>query len=402
MTRAELLPLRTALERLMAAAPPPPATERVALADALHRVLAGAHCAAIDVPPGDNSAMDGYALRAGDAGCQLPVVQRIAAGDTPQILPPGTAARIFTGALVPVGADAVVLQEDCERSGDMVRVPGEIDVGQHIRRRGQDMRAGETLLSAGRELRPQDLGLLASQGLAAIDVYRPLRVALLSTGSELKEAGTGPLAEGQIYNSNRPMLKALLQGLGCEVVDHGIVADSALATAEALTAAAQADVIVSSGGVSVGEADYVRDQVAAQGAIDVWRIAIKPGKPFAFGRVGTTPFIGLPGNPSSAFVTFVLLARPFIHLAQGRAAQPVNTLPARAEFAVEQPGVRQEFLRATVSLRDGELWAASYANQSSGVLSSLSASNALAVVPVGETVARGDRVDIMLLDELLR
>jgi molybdopterin molybdotransferase len=396
-----LLPLQEALDALLAAAPPPADIVELALSEAAGHVLARDMIAEVDVPPADNSAMDGYAVRGADAGRALPVVLQAAAGDPAGQLAPGTAARIFTGAVVPRGADAVVMQEDCERQGDSVRLPAVIRPGQHIRRRGEDTASGSLLLSAGRRLQPQDLGLLASQGLASVPVYRPLRVALLSTGSELRDPGTGLLPAGAIYNSNRPMLAAMLEQAGCVVEDRGIVVDSAAATRKALQAAAGADLILSSGGVSVGDADHVREQVAALGEIALWRIAIKPGKPFAFGRVGATPFIGVPGNPASAFVTFALLARPFIRRMQGARQEVLPRLCARADFAVDQAGTRTEFLRASLQQRADGLWVTPFPNQSSGVLRSLCASDALVEIPLGETVAPGDQVALLLLQHLL-
>lgn len=399
---ATLRPLDEALATLVAAAPAAPEAQEGPLDAALGRVLAADIAARIDVPPADNSAMDGYAVRAGDAGRELRCSQRIPAGTAAAPLAADSVARIFTGAPVPAGADAVVMQEDAAEGPAGVRLPPAIGAGQHIRRRGEDTRAGDLLLPAGRRLRPQDLGLLASQGVDRVPLRRPLAVGLLSTGSELREAGSGPLAPGQIYNSNRPMLLALLSSLGCVPRDFGCVPDSAARTRECLReAAAQCDLIISSGGVSVGEADQVRDQVAALGAIDLWRVAIKPGKPFAFGQVLGTPFLGLPGNPASAFVTFLLLARPWILVAQGRRDSDPRYLPGRADFSLTRANSRCEFLRASLR-RDGQaLWATAYGNQSSGILRSIVASDCLLRVPAATTLAPGDAVDLLLLDQLL-
>ncbi|EED30816.1 molybdenum cofactor synthesis domain protein [gamma proteobacterium NOR5-3] len=397
-----LLPLSDALEQLLENAAPRVGVSDVPLGESLGRILAADQYALIDVPPADNSAMDGYALRSADAGRSLPISERVAAGDSAPSLGPDSIARIFTGGEIPVGADAVVMQEDVSKKGNLIELPQCIDADQHIRVRGQDCRAGDLLLSRGRGIRPQDMGLLASQGIAQIPVLNKLKVALLSTGNELREPGSGPLPPGAIYNSNRPMLLGLLTALGCDVVDLGIVRDTAEATRDALSrASTSADLILSSGGVSVGEADHVRDSVSALGEIALWRIAIKPGKPFAYGRVGSTPFIGVPGNPSSAFVTFVMLARPYIRSLQGRNDIAPKLMPARADFTVSNAGSRQEFLRVTTYLKAGEIWARPYANQSSGVLSSVSASDALAVVPLGELIESGQVIQLMPLDSLL-
>lgn len=402
MTPAPLQSLDQALDQLLTNVRPAVESESVGLDLALGRVLAADLHARLDVPPWHNSAMDGYAVRSSEAGQSLPIVQRIAAGERPEPLPEAAVARIFTGAPLPPGADAVVMQEDVQAGAEgRVVLPASIAPNDHVRHRGQDCRNGDRLLGAGRCLQPQDIGLIASQGMDEVTVWRPLEVALLSTGSELREPGSGELDAAAIYNSNRPMLAALLRQLGCEVRDLGIIDDTPEATREALRIGAASDLMISSGGVSVGEADHVRDVVAELGEIDLWRIAIKPGKPFAKGRVASTPFLGLPGNPSSAFVTFVLLARPFVHALQGRRDTGTVALPGRADFTVSRPGSRREFLRVTTRVQSGELWATPYANQSSGVLTSISASDALAIVPEQSTLAHGDAIQVLPLHQMM-
>jgi len=396
------MPVEDALSRILAHAETAVSPEHCPLIDALGRVLAVDLVAPLAVPGADNSAMDGFALRAAEAGSgPLPVSQRVPAGHRPTPLAPGSAARIFTGAVIPEGADAVVMQEDCDIEDDSVRVRGDVGVGQHIRKRGQDIHEGDTILTAGRRLRPQDLGLAASVGLSEVLVYRTLRVAILSTGDELVEPGRGVAAPGQLYNSNRFTLAGLLKSLGAEVIDGGIVRDDPAATTDALARAADAaDLIITSGGVSVGEEDHVKAAVQSLGALDLWKLAIKPGKPLAFGRVGETPFLGLPGNPSSVFVTFCLVARPLLLALQGASDIAPVTARARAGFTVNRAGTRQEYLRATVTSDDGGMTVSAFSNQSSGVLSSVSRSNALAVIPPGTTVAEGDTVEVLLLDLL--
>ncbi len=400
---SELLPVADALARILAHAGPQPTVIEVPLLDGLGRVLAESVVSHIDVPGLDNSAMDGYALRLGDASQALPVTQRIPAGIVGSPLTRGTAARIFTGAAIPPGADAVVMQEDCSEIAGVVTISGDVSAGQNIRPRGQDLAAGETMLNKGRVLRPQDLGLLASVGCAKVKVFRPLRVAALSTGDELVEPGNGQLAEGEIYNSNRYTLAGLLRNLNMEMIDCGIVADNPEATYRALhDAASSADCVITTGGVSVGEEDHVKNQVEQLGHLRLWKLAIKPGKPLAFGSIGETPFIGLPGNPTSVFVTFCLIARPFLLKLQGAEEAEPPRLEARAAFSVEKPGIRQDYLRVTLENTEQGLQALIFANQSSGVLSSVSHSNALAVVPPGTTVVKGDKVEILLLDSLAR
>jgi molybdopterin molybdotransferase len=397
-----LLPLEDALAQVLASADPNQPVVEIALIDALGCVLAEDIVAELAVPGDDNSAMDGYALRVEDSGVPLPISQRIAAGYTGrEPLAPGTAARIFTGATVPVGADAVVMQEDCREEDGVVTVSTPVTRGQNIRPKGQDIAPGSTVLARGRVLRPQDMGLLASVGRAIVKIYRPLTVAVLSTGDELVEPGTADLRSGQLYNSNRYTLAGLVKSLGMRVIDGGIVPDDARATAAALSAAAaNADCVITSGGVSVGEEDHVKAQVERLGQLDLWRLAIKPGKPLAFGRIAETPFIGLPGNPSSVFVTFCLVARPFLLKLQGVAEPAAPGFEAAAMFSVDKPGGRQDYQRVTLVEAPDGLQAHRFPNQSSGVLSSVSDSNALAVIPPGTTVAVGDRVRVLLLDLL--
>jgi molybdopterin molybdotransferase len=371
------------------------------LVQCLGAVLATDVLAESDVPPADNSAMDGYVVRYQEVvqGVAMPVSQRIPAGLVGDPLLPGTAARIFTGAFIPAGADTVVAQEDCEQGDGVVTVNVTARKRQHIRPCGQDISSGQLLLAAGHRLQAADLGLLASLGVSRVAVSAPIKVALMSTGDELREPGDS-LELGQIYNSNRPMLAAMLRALGCEVIDLGIVADDPGVTKAALLQARDsADVVISSGGVSVGEEDHVKAQVEALGEVRLWRLAIKPGKPLAYGRLGSVPFFGLPGNPVSAFVTFCLLVRPYLLAMQGVVDPVAPQWPACANFDWPKAGSRQEYLRARVTPGATGLLVDIHPQQSSGALTSVSWCNALAVIPIGKTLRRSDRVEIIFLRE---
>jgi molybdopterin molybdotransferase len=396
-----MLSFDEALAQLLAGARPVTETGLVDTAAACGRVLAAAQRSAIDVPPLDNSGMDGYAVNRADvpaAGVVLPVSQRIPAGSVGAPLRRGTAARIFTGAPVPPGADAVVMQELCAHEGEGVAINHVPREGENIRRAGEDIRRGAEILAAGTRLRPQETGLAASVGLAQLPVLRRLRVAVFFTGDELVMPGQ-PLPEGAIYNSNRYTLSGLLEQLDCEVTNLGIVPDRLDATRAVLREAAQGnDLIVTSGGVSVGEEDHVKPAVEAEGELALWKIAIKPGKPLAFGRVGNAAFIGLPGNPVSSFVTFVMLVRPFILRAQGASRTAPRSLRMRADFDWPKPDPRREFLRARINEQGGlEL----FPNQSSAVLTSTAWADGLIDNPAGQAVRRGDLVRFLPFSELL-
>jgi molybdopterin molybdotransferase len=396
--RKPLTPLDDALAALLAQITPLTSTETVAAADARGRVLAADLVSPVDVPPADNSAMDGYALRFADAAEPLPVTQRIPAGSVPAPLPAGEAARIFTGAQVPPGADTVVMQEHTELVDGRLRVTEPIKPGQHVRRRGEDVRAGSVVLPAGTRLDAVSLGLAATAGAAQLSVTCRPRVALFSTGDELVMPGE-PLPPGAIYNSNRFTLRALLEGLGCDVVDLGIVPDKLDATRAALReAASKADIILTSGGVSVGEEDHLRPAVQAEGRLDLWAIAIKPGKPFAYGRVGDAHFIGLPGNPVSSLVTFLVLVRPALLKLQGASRLAPRGYRIPAGFDWSKPDKRREFLRVRL---DEESGLALFGNQSSGVLTSAFWADGLLDNPAGQAFAKGDAVRFIPFAELL-
>ncbi len=402
-----MLSLDEALQRLLSPIQPLAETQVVDTFAARGRVLAAAVRSVLDVPPEDNSSMDGYALRLADlpaAGTVLPVVQRIPAGQAPQPLAAGGVARIFTGAQVPAGADAIVMQEQCTAlDGGRVRVDTLPTSGQWIRRRGEDVQAGAEVLPRGTRLTPQALGLAASVGAATLTVVRRPRVALFSTGDELVMPGE-PLKPGAIYNSNRYTLRALIEQLGCECTDLGIVPDRREATRAALREAAQGnDLIVTSGGVSVGEEDHLKPAVEAEGRLDLWQVAIKPGKPLAFGEVNhgsgrPTWFIGLPGNPVSSFITFLLAVRPVLLRLQGVVDTGVIGGTARADFHWPKPDKRREFLRVRRNAAGGlDL----FANQSSGVLTSAVWGDGVVEVPPGAPIQAGDAVRYIAFSEWL-
>ena len=407
----QLMELDQALALLLAGAKPVTDSETVSTFEAAGRVLAQPQYSAINVPPLDNSSMDGYAVRCADVptvGTTLEVSQRIPAGKVGDPLAAGTAARIFTGAPIPAGADAIVMQEYVSFADGKATFNELPKRGEWIRKAGEDICTGGEVLSLGTRMRPQEAGLAASVGLASLPVFRRVRVALFSTGDELVMPGD-PLPPGAIYNSNRFLLKGLLEQLGCEVIDFGIVPDKLDATRSALRKAAgedKADLILTSGGVSMGEEDHIKPAVEAEGMLDHWLVNSKPGRPFAFGRVlaqgNESAFIGLPGNPVSSFVTFLLLVRPFIRKLQGMPVEVETALPVglKLQAGFDQPKAdrRREFLRARIG-KDGLLEL--FPNQSSGVLTSAAWADGLIDNPAGVQIKRGDTVRFLPFSELL-
>ncbi len=403
--RPQLTPIDEALTKVLAGVRCLEETQELALLDARGRVLAAAMHAGLNVPPHDNSAMDGYAVRAADirsVPVELPVSQRIAAGQAGKPLAEGSAARIFTGAPLPAGADVVIMQENTESVSDRVRILQSAVAGENLRMAGEDISTGARLFAAGHRLQPQDLGLLAAAGIDKVIVVREPRVALLTTGDELVQPGA-VLKPGQIYNANAFALATLLQGFGAQVIDYGIVGDSREATrALLLEAAADCDCVITTGGVSVGEEDHVKSAIEDSGHLDLWKLAIKPGKPFASGKLAERQFFGLPGNPVSAFVTCLLLVRPALLAMQGcrHLAPPASVV--QAGFSQPKSGDRQEYLRVT--LRQADTLAPEvipYDNQSSGVSASLSAADGLAIIPAHTAVNQGDRLRFLPFQGIL-
>ena len=406
----KLMPIDEALQLLIKNANPITETETLPLNEAQGRILAEDISSTINVPPADNSAMDGYAIRSVNFSnadeTQLPISQRIPAGVMGTELERGTVARIFTGAPIPAGADAVVMQEVCTvvdnqpTNNNDIKITGPIPVGNNIRKAGEDIAIGDTILTTGTKLKPQDIGLIASVGIGKISVYKRLQVGIFFTGDELREPGE-TLEPGQIYNSNRHTLRGLLENLNCEVIDFGTIEDTLEATKTAMLKAAEStDLVMTSGGVSVGEEDYVRIALEEIGQLNMWRINIKPGKPLAFGNIdtknGRKPFLGMPGNPVSVFATFCIFARPFISEKQGASETQANSFMVAADFEWPKAGKRHEYVRARVEENVVKL----FPHQGSGVLTSTSWANGLAVIPAGTTIKPNDLVEFIPFSEL--
>ena len=402
-----MTPIDEALSQLLTSTQLVVGFESVSLLEANARLLAEDIHATLDVPGFDNSAMDGYALNAAELAAgrsTFSISQRIAAGATGIKLETGTAARIFTGAPLPEGADAVVMQENCRIDGSQLTVLEKVVAGENIRAQGDDIAAGSLLLNSGRRLGPADIGVLAAVGLSTVAVRKPLRVALLTTGDELVKPGSA-LQPGQIYNSNFYALSALLHNLGVTVIDCGCVEDSLPATKQALLQAAQlSDCIISSGGVSVGEEDHVKTAVEALGELSLWKLAIKPGKPFAYGQVQGKAFFGLPGNPVSAFVTFLLMVRPWLLKSMGASKLHAQEYLLSAGFTLPESGIRQEYLRVSIAAGTSSEQPVMlpFSNQSSGVMSSLSHADGLTIVPPYTPVAVGDMLRYIPFNEIIR
>ncbi|MCF6190736.1 MAG: molybdopterin molybdotransferase MoeA [Cocleimonas sp.] len=400
----KLMPIDEALALLLGNANPITETEKLSLIEAQGRILAEDLSSTIDVPPHNNSSMDGYAVRStdlvGSSEKLLPISQRIPAGVMGSELKAGTVARIFTGAPIPAGADAVVMQEVCTVVGEgvdsAVKITGPVPAGKNIRNAGEDIRTGGAILKAGIKLKPQGIGLAASVGIGEITVYKRLRVGIFFTGDELREPGE-TLEAGQIYNSNRHTMRGLLENLNCEIIDLGTVEDTLEATKAAmLKAAEQSDLVVTSGGVSVGEEDYIRIALEEIGQLDMWRINIKPGKPLAFGKVGDTPFLGMPGNPVSVFATFCIFARPFILQKQGASETKANSFMVPAAFEWAKAGKRHEYVRARIENGAIQL----FPHQGSGVLTSTSWANGLAIIPADTTIQLEEMIEFIPFSEL--
>ena len=404
--KVDLIPYDDALENLLSFANTVEKTESVSLTEALNRTLAEDIKSTINVPPAANSAMDGYAIRLSDANSggttTLKVSQRIPAGEIGEPVVAGTAARIFTGAVVPADADVVIMQEQVEAAGDNMSFDANVKRWQNIRAAGEDISADQTILQKGTRLRAQDLGLAASIGTSHFEVTRKVRVGIFFTGDELVEPGK-PLGPGKIYDSNRYTLTGLLQNMGCDIVDLGIVGDTFEQTTTAIMQATETtDLVITSGGVSVGEEDHVRIALEKLGELHMWRLKIKPGKPLAFGIVNDTAFMGLPGNPVSAFATFCLFVAPFIKKLQGRTKIYTESTQVTANFDWPTPDRRREFTRAKITRNNNnQLQASLYPNQGSGVLMSTSWADGFVDIAENTSVTSGDQVNYMSFKDIL-
>ncbi|KZZ60067.1 hypothetical protein A3762_03590 [Oleiphilus sp. HI0125] len=403
MSASKLLPLEDAIEQLSSRVQTCSQEETTPIEQALNRVSASDIKARISQPPFHNSAVDGYAFRISDIQkSALPVTMRVPAGSAPGQLKEGEAARIFTGAPVPEGADCVLMQESAELSElngtTLLSTSSNLSLNQNLRPAGQDFQVGDTLLRKGDVLRPQNISLLASSGIAEIKTYRPLTVAVVSTGDELAQPGS-ELKPGQIYNSNQYLLEGLIRSFGFEVRNIGCVADKLDATIEALNKAAESDIIISSGGASVGEEDYIKAAIEELGEIDFWRIAIKPGKPFMLGKVGDTPILGLPGNPSAVLVTFLMLARSVLLKRQGCRVTQIRTHQFPLGFNWKKASIRREFIRVRLN-EDNQIIA--HPNQSSGMMSSSCWAEGFAVIPENTCPQAGDLVTFIPFSHLLQ
>lgn len=373
-------------------------TETINVADGLYRILAEDIVSSVNVPPHDNSQMDGYALHSFDLehADTFPVSQRIAAGEVGKELDNCTVARIFTGAPIPQGANQVVMQEDTEEVDGQIRIKVKANPNENIRQKGEDIQVGQTILKTGTRLRPQELGLISSIGIGEIKVYQPIKIATFTTGDELLEPGEAP-QEGKIYNANRYTLSGLIPQLGFELIDLGRVKDTLEATVDAIQKAAeQADVVMTTGGVSVGEEDHIKPAIEQLGKLYTWKVKMKPGKPLAYGKVdsgkGTVPFFGLPGNPVSAFATFKLFARPYLMKMQGAEQIKTNPIWLAADFDWPKANFRRDFLRARITNKRQESVIEIYPQQGSGVLMSASWAEGFVVIPEDTTIAKGDKV----------
>lgn len=399
-----MLRVPDAISRLLAAAQPVSDLEWLPLLEATGRVCAGDVSASTDIPPFANSAMDGYALASGDfAGTrnyETNISQRVQAGDIPSLHIPGTAARIFTGAPLPDGCDTVLAQEETRLvgNGDLA-LTGPLKAGRFVRVRGDDVHQGQVIISTGQRLRSQDIGLAAATGVVTLPVWRRLRVAVLATGNELVRIGT-TLTPGKIFNSNSIAVSAFLNQLGCTTTDCGIIPDNLDTTIAQLREAAEHhDIVITTGGASVGDEDYVKQAVERVGSLSFWRVAIKPGKPFAFGRVGSAAFIGLPGNPVSTLITLWILVQPFLRRSQGE--DPIRATIARrviADFDRHNDSVRTEYLRVQINERNGDWAATPHPNQSSGVLTSLTWAHGLACIDPHTQITHGDHIVFLPFD----